>query len=268
MKNFLPETLQQWLICILIIALIVALVPFGVVGYRIKSEVTPVKLRNLLNSLQNVGDSATLNANAYGSVADSTRATLDKHVNPAIDQMVVRFNSTMIRFEKKIDLLEPLLVQVTAATEKGGNAIAHFDNRFNGENGLLAALTDTTKRGGEMISNEDRVLQGLASEGKAVLEELREIVKSDEWKQIRGEMLKSMQNASLLTGHANEIAVHTDETAIEARDIAKLIKEYVERYAPGILAALEKISKETSKYQKAALLANIFRLLAIGLGAL
>jgi hypothetical protein len=35
-----------------------------------------------------------------------------------------------------------------------------------------------------------------------------------------------------------------------------------------ILTSLEKISKETSRYQKAALLANIFHLLAIGLSAL
>jgi hypothetical protein len=67
---------------------------------------------------------------------------------------------------------------------------------------------------------------------------------------------------------STDIAIHTDETVIEGRDILKTVKEYLQKYAPGILASLEKISKETSRFQKAGLLANIFRLLAIGLGAL
>jgi hypothetical protein len=42
-------------------------------------------------------------------------------------------------------------------------------------------------------------------------------------------------------------------------DILKTVKEYLQKYAPGILASLEKISQDTSRYQEAISLANIFR---------
>jgi hypothetical protein len=171
-------------------------------------------------------------------------------------------------FESFSDLSKAGVSEIRSIGNETRSFIKNGNQSLFGEQGLFVALTDTTKRGGDMISNQDKSLQALASEGKATIAELREIAKSDEWKQIRGEMLKSMQNTASLTKHADDIAIHTDETVIEGRDLIKLLKEYMKTYAPGILASLEKISQEASKLQKATLLANIFRLLAIGLGAL
>ncbi|MBI3654101.1 MAG: hypothetical protein HY231_23975 [Acidobacteria bacterium] len=268
MKNFLPKTLKEILACLLTVTLIVAVIPFAIVGYRLKEEITPVKIRNLINSAQNIGDSATLNANAYGLVADTTSDLMKRNIAPAVDRIASRVDSTMVRFERKLDLIEPLLIALTNNSNNLSILMLDTNRNLNSEAGWFAALTDTTKRGGTMISNQDQALQGLASEGKATLAELREIVTSDEWKQLRGELLASMKNITSLSHHADGIATHTDETIIEGRDILKRVKGYLETYAPGILASLEKISKATSKYQKATLLANIFRLIAIGIGAL
>jgi hypothetical protein len=266
MKLF-PRTLLHWLLCLLVVVLVAAVVSNGLVGYRINKELTDVKVRNLINSAQNISDSGTLNANAYGEVADATRDLMRRNIATAVDQFTARFDSTMIRVEKKIELLEPLLVALTNNSNHLSVLMLDTNNRLIGEAGLFAALTDTTRRGGEMINNQDRVLQALVTAGtttidevKAMLSELRGIVASDEWKQIRSEVLSSMRNVTALTKH-------TDETVIEGRDILKSVKEYLQKYAPGILAYLEKIS-ETSRYQKAALPTNIFRLLAIGLGTL
>ncbi len=139
--------------------------------------------------------------------------------------------------------------------------IKNGNNRVFGDAGLMVALTDTTTRAGEMVSNQDKVLQALGAESAGLVSELRQLVASDEWKELRAQLLETSKNV-------NSLSKHTDETVVESRDIMRLVRTYIEKYAPGILSSLEKISKETSKYQKLALLANIFRLLAIGLGAL
>lgn len=139
--------------------------------------------------------------------------------------------------------------------------IKNGNERVFGDAGLMIALTDTTTRAGDMVSNQDKVLQAIGGEATGLVSELRQLVASDEWKEMRAQLLETSKNV-------NNLSKHTDETVIESRDIVRLVKTYIETYAPGILASLEKISKETSKYQKLALLANIFRLLAIGLGAL
>lgn len=171
-------------------------------------------------------------------------------------------------FQSLGDLTRAGVAEIHRIGKETHSFISDTNRSLNGEQGIFAALTDTTTRAGVMISNQDTALQALVTagtttvdEGKALLSELRAIVASDEWKQIRGEVLSSIRNVTSLTKH-------TAETVIEGRDILKTVKEYLQKYAPGILASLEKISKESSRYQKAALLANIFRLLAIGLGAL
>lgn len=149
--------------------------------------------------------------------------------------------------------------------EKTGNdlrtLIKDGNKRVFGDAGLMVALTDTTTKAGTMVSNQDLVLQALGAEATGTIAELRQLVASDEWKEMRNQLLEISKNV-------NNLSKHTDETVIESRDIMRLVRTYIEKYAPGILASIEKISKETSKYQKLALLANIFRLLAIGLGAL
>lgn len=127
MSRFLPQTLLQWLICVLVLVAIAVILPFGLVGYRLNNELTPVRIRNLINSAQNVGDSAALNANAYGLVADTTTDLMKKNIAPAIDGMAAQVNATMRRLDSKLNLLDPVAKGLATNLQTSNSLLAQVD---------------------------------------------------------------------------------------------------------------------------------------------
>lgn len=268
MKDFLPKTLRDSLLCLLLAALL----PISVnLWWNAR-----LGIRQANGTLQNVnqmsarGDEwlaeqlATLRSEQYqtlmrnnlaaGSYLQSITNSLNRSTIPLLNRNLTSSNEGLLELRALLRSGNVMLVDVNRAVSAPGGVLPQTAM-------LLAQLTDTTRRAGELVSNQDVVLQALVSEGAATLKELREIVESDEWAQIRSEMLASAKNIASTTARV-------DETSVEIRDLAKAVKETFQKYAPGLLETLEKIARTSSRFQKATLLANIFRILAIGLGAL
>ena len=216
MKTFLPQTLLQWLLCALVAILIVGTIPYTIVGFRIQGEVTPIKLRNLINSAQNVGDSATLNANSYGEVATATRDTLNKHVAPGIDRMVTRFDSTMIRIESKIELIEPVLIALTNNSNNLSSLLVDTNRRINDERGLLpttTAMIDSVR-----ILTEQELRQAV-TEFALAGRNVRIITESPELQALPGEIAELTQS---LNRSAGSVEVILDSTEVTSANLASI----------------------------------------------
>jgi hypothetical protein len=252
MRNFLPRTLRDALLCLLIAAMFALVVRVFISAGRLGSQVgeTTAAAQSLVLEAQGaIGDyrrTATENEKAI-------RATIE--LGAVLNGSGRLVNTQLIpRLMKTADASTLLLTTANENAVTLNRTIANLDSKVSGKDGVLEAaiallrtIDGTAERLGVTASTLDRMLSEIGARAGLSLDAVYELISSPQWHQ-------ALQNLTIVSGNVARTSEKVDATAEQVR-LAML-------NAPEIADSLNKIAKASSKYARITLLANLLLVLS------
>jgi hypothetical protein len=252
MKSFLPQTLQQWLACLLLLVIAIGGGNFFW-NARLLMQQGQGAAQNVKNSTARADEYInkqiilleseqyqTLMRNnlAAGSYLQSITNSINTKTLPLLNKNLISSNDGL---------------QDLRAFIQSGNLMLVDTNRSINQlllpqaAALLASLTTDADRFGMSLDTFNTSLKLIADKAGLTLDEVYKLAASPEWKQ-------PITNIEEGTRYTASTARHIDASAAQ-------IEEAMKR-APSTAESLEKIARTSSKYTRATLIANIIGTLA------
>jgi hypothetical protein len=254
-----PQTLQSWLVCLLLLALTALVVRVFVSAGRLESRVG--ETTSAAQTLVLEAQSAT--AEARGFIADQREiAEENKKSIEAAVQLGAVFNASgrlvntqlIPRLMKTADASTLAILSLNENALTLNKALTNLDTRVSGPGGVLEAaifLTQSLERSAGSLGVTLDTLQRMI----AVVSEKTGIIGDEMILLVSNPQLHQMiQNATLTS---SEVAKSSQLVTATMEEVKRAMES-----APGIAQNLEKISKETSKLAKISLIAGILATLA------